>query len=137
VGSLGISHFVRIERSRSTRCLVACCLVGEGVQDVLGLRKSMGPSLFGHELRLEPSGNPILIVRRKGRYLAEDICERPSHAPRIPPRGLPNKPLQMTRAAPILIDGQRAGAARLATSPVAAARPRQWYYRPSRTGLCF
>ena len=89
MGSRGISHLVRIERGRSARFLVACCLIGQGIQDVLGLCKSMGPSFFGHELRLEPSGNPILLVGRKGRYLGEDICERPSHAPRILPGGLP------------------------------------------------
>jgi hypothetical protein len=48
---------------------------------------------------LQPSGNPILLVGRKGRYLGEDICERPGHALRILPRGLPNKPLQADEAA--------------------------------------
>ena len=57
----------------------------QGIQDAMGLRKLMGPSLFGHEFRLEPIGNPILRVGGKGGYLGKDICERPSHAPRILP----------------------------------------------------
>jgi hypothetical protein len=113
VGSRGISHLVRIERGRSARCLVASCLIGQGIQDVLGLRKSTGPPLFGHEFRLEPSRNPVLLVWRKGRYLGEDICERPSHAPRILPGGLPNKPLQRTKACQLSVDLQRTGAARV------------------------
>ena len=99
VGSRAISHLVRIERERSPRRSVFCRFIGHGVQDVLGLRKPMGPSLFRYQLSLQPSGNPILLVGRKGRYLGKNICERPGHALRIMPSGLPNKPLQPDEAA--------------------------------------
>ena len=46
---------------------------------------------------------------------------------------LPN-PLQLTRAGQLSVDSQRAGAARLFRIWMAAARPRQCYYRPSRSG---
>ena len=49
---------------------------------------------------------------------------------------LSNRPLQLTRACHLSVDGQRAGAARLDLMKTAAARPRQCYYRPLLNGPC-
>ena len=49
---------------------------------------------------------------------------------------LSNKPLQLTRACQLSVDGQRAGAARFDLMKAAAARPRQCYYRRTPNGPC-
>ena len=101
-----ISHLVRIEGGRSTGSLINQGLVGQCVQDVLGAGESASPFLLGCEFRLQPPCNPILLVRRKGRYPGEDTFESPSHASSILPGGLPNKPLQRTKACQLSVEVQ-------------------------------
>ncbi len=82
----------------------------------------------------DPSTNTIRVFR-KCRRLAAHRCRRNPVSVRcaVP---MSNMPLQLTRAGQLSVDGQRAGAARLDRTSVAAARPRQCYYRPSRNGPC-
>jgi len=81
--SRATSHLVRIEIGRSARGQIGQGFIGHRVQHVLGLREPTRPSLFGRKFGLQPSGDPILLVRGKGRHLGEDGFKRSSHSPTI------------------------------------------------------
>jgi hypothetical protein len=93
------SHLVRIEFCGSTRGCISKSFVCQGVQGILGPFETASPPLLGRELSLQPIGDAILLVRRKGRDLEKNAAQGPSHPERIRSEGLPNNPLQPDRAA--------------------------------------